>query len=102
MSVVDKSSAGLGVRQFHIGVGPGEVSTVALMPGDPFRVPLVAEYLEGAREVAHKREHHTMIGSYRGRDVTVTSTAWPVRLMRTRILPPAETPPTARCALPVA
>ena len=74
MSVVDKSSAGLGVRQFHIDVAPGEVSTVALMPGDPFRVPLVAEYLEGAREVAHKREHHTMLGSYKGRDVTVTST----------------------------
>ena len=41
MSVVDKSSAGVGVRQFHIDVAPGEVSTVALLPGDPFRVPLV-------------------------------------------------------------
>ena len=46
MSIVDKSSAGLGVRQFHIDVAPGEVSTVALLPGDPFRVPLVAEYLD--------------------------------------------------------
>ena len=74
MSTLDKSSVGLGARQFHIGVAPGEVSTVALMPGDPFRVPLVAEYLEDAREVAHKREHHTMIGTYKGHDVTVTST----------------------------
>jgi uridine phosphorylase len=74
VSIVDKASAGQGVRQFHIGVAPGEVSTVALMPGDPFRVPLVAEYLEDAREVAHKREHRTMVGSYKGRDVTVTST----------------------------
>ena len=74
MSVVDKSSAGVGVRQIHIGVAPGEVSTVALMPGDPFRVPLVAEYLEDAREVAHKREHRTMLGTYKGRPVTVTST----------------------------
>ena len=74
MSIVDKSRAGLGLRQFHIDVAPGEVSTVALLPGDPFRVPLVAEYLEGAREVAHKREHRTMVGSYKGRDVTVTST----------------------------
>jgi uridine phosphorylase len=74
MSVVDKSSAGQGVRQFHIDVAPGEVSTVALLPGDPFRVPLVAEYLEDAREVAHKREHRTMLGTYKGRDVTVTST----------------------------
>jgi uridine phosphorylase len=74
VSVVDKSSAGVGARQFHIGIAPGEVSTVALLPGDPFRVPLVAEYLDGAREVAHKREHRTMIGTYKGRDVTVTST----------------------------
>lgn len=74
MSIVDKSSVGLGGRQFHIGVAPGEVSTVALMPGDPFRVPLVAEYLEDAREVAHKREHRTMVGTYKGRDITVTST----------------------------
>ena len=74
MSVVDKSSAGVGARQFHIGVAPGEVGTVALMPGDPFRVPLVAEYLEDPREVAHKREHRTMVGTYRGRQITVTST----------------------------
>lgn len=74
MSIVDKSSAGVGARQFHVGIAPGEVSTVVLMPGDPFRVPMIAEYLEGAREVAHKREHRTMLGSYQGRDVTVTST----------------------------
>ena len=74
MSIVDKSSIGLGGRQFHIDVAPGEVSTVALMPGDPFRVPLVAEYLEDAREVAHKREHRTMVGTYKGRQITVTST----------------------------
>jgi uridine phosphorylase len=74
VSIVDKSSLGQGARQFHIGLAPGEVSSIALMPGDPFRVPLVAEYLEGAREVAHKREHRTMVGTYKGRDITVTST----------------------------
>ena len=74
MSIVDKSSIGLGARQFHIGVAPGEVSTVALMPGDPFRVPLVAEYLDDPRDVAHKREHRTMVVTYRGHQITVTST----------------------------
>lgn len=74
MGIVDKSSIGIGGRQFHIDVAPGEVSTVVLMPGDPFRVPLVAEYLEDPREVAHKREHRTMVGSYKGREITVTST----------------------------
>jgi uridine phosphorylase len=74
LSIVDKSSVGLQGRQFHIGVAPGEVSTIALMPGDPFRVPLVAEYLDDPREVAHKREHRTMVGTYRGHSITVTST----------------------------
>ena len=74
MSIVDKSSIGVGGRQFHIDVAPGEVSTIALLPGDPFRVALVAEYLEDAREVAHKREHRTMVGMYHGRSITVTST----------------------------
>src|ERR1700739_3830202 len=72
--VVDKSAVGVGVRQFHIGVAPGEVSTVALLPGDPFRVPLVAEFLTGVKEVAHKREHRTMTGMYKGKKITATST----------------------------
>jgi uridine phosphorylase len=73
-TIVDKSSIGLGGRQFHIGVAPGEVSTVVLMPGDPFRVPLVAEYLDDPVDVAHMREHRTMKGTYQGRMITVTST----------------------------
>lgn len=71
---VDKSAAGIGVRQYHIGIAPGEVSTVALMPGDPFRVPLVAEFLTDVKEVAWRREHRTMTGLYRGRRITATST----------------------------
>ena len=66
--------SGCGVRQFHIGVAPGEVSTIALLPGDPFRVPLIAEHLTDVREVAHKREHRTMVGTYGGREITATST----------------------------
>lgn len=73
-AALDKSQVGLGVRQFHIGVAPGEVSTVALLPGDPFRVPLIAEHLTDVREVAHKREHRTMVGTYQGREITATST----------------------------
>lgn len=71
---VDKSSAGIGERQYHIGIAPGEVSTVALLPGDPFRVPLVAEFLTDVKTVAHKREHMTMTGMYKGRMITATST----------------------------
>ena len=65
---------GLGGRQFHIGVAPGEVGAVALLPGDPFRVPLIAEYLTDVREVAHRREHMTVTGRYKDHLVTATST----------------------------
>lgn len=71
---VDKSQAGLTARQYHIGIAPGEVSSVALLPGDPFRVPFVAEFLTDVREVAHNREHRTMTGWYKGRHITATST----------------------------
>lgn len=71
---VDKSIAGIGERQYHIGVAPGEVSTVALLPGDPFRVPFVAEFLTDVKTVAHQREHMTMTGMYKGRLITATST----------------------------
>jgi uridine phosphorylase len=72
--VVDKNVAGVGVRQFHIGIAPGEVSTVALLPGDPFRVPMIAEFLSDVSEVAHNREHRTMTGLYKGKKITATST----------------------------
>ncbi|MBZ5736615.1 nucleoside phosphorylase [Nocardioides mangrovi] len=74
LSVVDKSAEGVSARQFHIAVAPGEVSTVALLPGDPFRVPLIGEFLTDVVEVAHHREHRTIVGSYRGRRITATST----------------------------
>jgi uridine phosphorylase len=73
-SVVDKSSAGLGERQYHIAIAPGEVSSVALLPGDPFRVPMIAEFLTDVKEVAHNREHRTMTGYYKGKHITATST----------------------------
>ncbi|MBM9466803.1 nucleoside phosphorylase [Nakamurella leprariae] len=73
-TAVDKSAAGTGVRQYHIGVAPGEVGTVALLPGDPFRVALIAEFLTDVTEIAHRREHRTVTGRYRGKLITATST----------------------------
>lgn len=72
--IVDKSEAGLDARQYHIGIAPGEVGTVALLPGDPFRVPMIAEFLTDVRDVAHNREHRTMCGTYKGKLITATST----------------------------
>ena len=73
-ATVNKAEAGIGERQYHIGIAPGEVSTVALLPGDPFRVPLIAEFLTDVTTVAHQREHLTMTGTYKGRSITATST----------------------------
>jgi uridine phosphorylase len=73
-AVVDKSQVGLGERQYHIAIAPGEVSSVALLPGDPFRVPMIAEFLTDVKEVAHNREHRTMTGYYKGKHITATST----------------------------
>jgi DeoD family purine-nucleoside phosphorylase len=71
--VVDKSTAGLSGRQYHVRVAPGEISDVVLMPGDPFRVQLIADQLEGAVEVAHAREYRTVTGRYKGQRITATS-----------------------------
>ena len=73
-TVVDKSAAGIDARQYHIGIAPGEVSSVALLPGDPFRVPMIAEFLTEVKDIAHRREHRTVTGYYKGRLITATST----------------------------
>ena len=45
-----------------------------ITPGDPVRVAEIAQYLDDAKEVAHNREYKTYRGTYRGVDVSVTST----------------------------
>lgn len=68
-----KAKGSLG-RQYHIKVAPGEVGAVALMPGDPFRVQLIADRLDDTHEVAHAREFRTVVGTYKGLEVTAMST----------------------------
>jgi uridine phosphorylase len=71
--VVDKAAVGTTGRQYHVGVEKGEISEIVLMPGDPFRVQLIAEQLEDPVEVAHRREYRTMNGYYKGRLITACS-----------------------------
>ncbi len=70
----DQAPKGSLGRQYHIKVAPGEVGEVALMPGDPFRVQLIADKLEDPVEVAHAREYRTVVGTYKGMRVTAMST----------------------------
>ncbi len=53
-----------------------EGATIALVPGDPGRVPHLAGLapFERAREIAYKREYRTWIAYMRGKPVLVTST----------------------------
>ena len=71
--IVDKMSIGTTGVQYHVGVKEGDISDIVLMPGDPFRVQLIADRLENAVEVAHKREYRTVTGYYKGRKITACS-----------------------------
>lgn len=64
----------MGQRQYHLQVGPGEIGSYLLLPGDPGRCAPIAERLEGARQVAANREFTTYTGSLDGALVSVTST----------------------------
>ncbi len=71
--VIDKSTVGLEGPQYHVGVAPGQIGEVVLMPGDPFRVQLIANRLSDVEEIAHKREYRTVTGFYKGRKITACS-----------------------------
>jgi uridine phosphorylase len=70
IDAVDKSTIGLTGKQYHVGVETGDISDIILMPGDPFRVQLIADQLENAVEIAHRREYRTVNGYYKGRLIT--------------------------------
>lgn len=61
-------------RQFHIATLPDEVGRYVILPGDPFRVPKIAQYLDNAKQVAHNREFNVYTGTLEGKKVTVCST----------------------------
>lgn len=50
------------------------IAPYVIFSGDPWRVEVLAKYLENAEHVAFSREFNTYNGEYRGMPVTVTST----------------------------
>lgn len=60
--------------QYHLHTKKGDVGRYVILPGDPKRVPLIAEHLEDARLVADSREFVTWTGTLDGEMVSVTST----------------------------
>src|SRR5438045_5932006 len=61
-------------KKYHIGLSREDVGDYVLVPGDPFRTPLVAKHLEGAKEVAFSREYRTFTGTVDGVKVSTMST----------------------------
>jgi uridine phosphorylase len=68
--------SGRSVYHLDLDAGAIEGATIALVPGDPGRVPHLAGLapFAGGREVASKREYRTWIAYMRGTPVLVTST----------------------------
>lgn len=61
-------------KQYHIGVGKGEVGRYVLLPGDPKRCEKIAKHFDNPRLVADSREYVTYTGTLLGVPVSVTST----------------------------
>src|SRR6266849_9416163 len=61
-------------KKYHVGLGPGDVGNYVLVPGDPFRTPLIAKHLDDAHEVAFSREYRTFTGKVDGVAVSAMST----------------------------
>jgi uridine phosphorylase len=61
-------------KQPHLLVEPGDVESIALVPGDPGRVDRIAAHCEDVHEVAHNREYKLVNAVYRGTPLTICST----------------------------
>lgn len=60
--------------QYHIGMKTGDVGRYVLLPGDPGRVPKIAEFFDSSEKVAQNREYTTYTGMVDGIKVSCTST----------------------------
>ena len=61
-------------KQYHIGVGPGEVGRYVLLPGDPKRCAKIAAHFDDPVLIADSREFVTYTGKLDRVAVSVTST----------------------------
>ena len=64
----------VGERQYHIGLGPGELAEYILLPGDPDRTSRIASRFESIELERQHREFASATGLYRGQRVSVVST----------------------------
>jgi uridine phosphorylase len=89
----------VGERQYHIGLGPGDLAEYILLPGDPDRTSRIATRLDSIELEQRNREFATVTGSYRGQRVSVVSTGIGtdnVEIVVAEILAITERPPFIR------
>lgn len=60
--------------QYHLRIKKGDVGRYVILPGDPKRVPIIAQFLDDAKPVADSREYVSYTGMLNGEKVSVTST----------------------------
>jgi len=65
--------AGTGI-QYHVHIKKGDVGRYVILPGDPKRCAVIAQYLDDAVFIADNREFVTYTGFLDGEKVSVTST----------------------------
>ena len=63
-----------GERQYHIGLGPGDLAEYILLPGDPDRTARIATRFDSIELEQHHREFATVTGTFRGQRISVVST----------------------------
>lgn len=63
-----------GERQYHIGLGPGELAEYILLPGDPDRTPKIAALLDDVEREHRHREFASATGTYKGQRLSIVST----------------------------
>ena len=63
-----------GERQYHIGLGPGELAEYILLPGDPDRSARIASRFDSIELEHRHREFASVTGIYRGQRVSVVAT----------------------------
>jgi len=61
-------------RQYHIGLGPGDVAPWIILVGDPGRARRLSSQFDSIRVERSHREYVTFTGSWRGRDTTLMAT----------------------------
>lgn len=62
------------MKTLYMKVEPKDISKYVLFSGDPFRVDMLVKNLENVRHIGFFREFNTYTGTYKGVEITVTST----------------------------